>query len=298
MPKLIVPGAIIDFEIIYQKRAVDKIFPDKPVLFILPGGPGFDSSYYKGHSDILPEMQIVYFDPRGCGQSSIDDITSWEIINYIEDIEALRQYLCPAIKINLFGKSFGSMIGGLYATRYSDHIDKLVLAAGSPSSDFIREAKKILEQKGTAEQQEVCEWLFSGKLNHDDRLTTFFHRTASLYSVTAKKSAGSKKTTNIKSGNCFSGAICDMGFPKIIGEDNSGIGSGFNYINQLKNITCETLILSGMHDWINPPSQQAIFAREIPHSHLVMFQHSGHAFSEDEPKKYQETLQRFFQTDK
>jgi proline iminopeptidase len=39
----------------------------RPIIFILPGGPGADGAAYKSYSCLLDVTDIVYYDPRGCG---------------------------------------------------------------------------------------------------------------------------------------------------------------------------------------------------------------------------------------
>lgn len=97
-----------------------------PVVF-LHGGPGAGcSSYHRQYFD--PEIyRIVLFDQRGCGKSTphacLEKNTTWDLV---ADIEVIRQHL----KIDswvVFGGSWGSTLGLLYAEAYPACVSGLIL---------------------------------------------------------------------------------------------------------------------------------------------------------------------------
>ncbi len=97
-----------------------------PVVF-LHGGPGAGcSGYHRQYFD--PEVyRIILFDQRGCGKSqphaSLENNTSRHLV---EDLETIRKHL----KIHqwvVFGGSWGSTLGLLYAETYPDSVSGLIL---------------------------------------------------------------------------------------------------------------------------------------------------------------------------
>ena len=67
---------------------------EKPVCFVLHGGPSIDSSYLRPWMDDLADvMQLVYVDYRGTGHSERMPIESYTLENTIDDLEALRLHL-------------------------------------------------------------------------------------------------------------------------------------------------------------------------------------------------------------
>ena len=113
----------------------------RPVIFILPGGPGLDHSTYRSYTCLLDVADIVFHDPRGCGQSDKGDPSSYNMENYIDDIEVIRQSLQLSNIIPL-GKSYGSVCAMAYALRYKESIDKLILSAGAASYRSLETAKE------------------------------------------------------------------------------------------------------------------------------------------------------------
>ena len=101
--------------------------PDgKPVIF-LHGGPGGGiEPIYRQYFN--PKVwRIIIFDQRGCGQSiphaELKENTTWYLLN---DIELIRKYL-KIKKWVVFGGSWGSTLGLVYAIKYPQFCKALIL---------------------------------------------------------------------------------------------------------------------------------------------------------------------------
>ncbi len=106
---------------------------EKPVAFVIHGGPGSDHSYYKPWlSPLTDVMQLVYIDHRGQGRSARGPRETYTLENNVEDLEALRDYL-GLDKIVLLGASYGGMVALSYAVRYPENVSHL-LAISSENS--------------------------------------------------------------------------------------------------------------------------------------------------------------------
>src|SRR5690554_2011482 len=67
---------------------------ERPICFLLHGGPGEAHGYFKPHLDPLTEvMQLIYIDNRGSGYSETGPQASYSLENNVLDVEALREYL-------------------------------------------------------------------------------------------------------------------------------------------------------------------------------------------------------------
>jgi len=128
----------------------------------------------------------------------------------------------------------------------------------------------------------VCDWVFRGDVRTDERAREFLRATRSLYAVTVQYD----EQAILKPAIHFSPKICDFGFPRLVAED------GFDFIEDLKLIQNETLVVSGQHDWINPPSQQKIMVDNIPKARLLTLD-AGHALEVDRPEEYRAALRDF-----
>ncbi|RDI44574.1 alpha/beta fold hydrolase [Aquicella lusitana] len=254
---------------------------DRPVAFILPGGPGADHTPYLSYACLQGVADLVFHDPRGCGQSNKDNPAGYTLNTYIDDVESIRQAL-SLDKIIVIGKSYGSMCALGYALRYPDNVEKLVLSAGAPSYRFPDTAKRNLKRKGTPEQIKVCEKLWAGKFSNRDELLTYFQLTQPLYSVRVKQQ---KSPDLIYKSKQFSYEVLNEGFKNDFWH--------FDYEAQLPKVTCPTLILAGRHDWINDVSHAEFMAARIPYSRLHVFENASHAMEVDAAEEYFQTIADF-----
>lgn len=257
----------------------DKLGQDRPVAFILPGGPGMDHTGYQRYEALKEVADLVFHDPRGCGQSDKGDVSQYNMNNYIDDVEDIRKAL-SLNEITVVGKSYGSMCALGYAVRYPDHIKKLVLAAGAPSYRFLETAKKNILRLGTPEQIKICEKLWTGGFANKDELMEFFRLTNPLYSL-----KGQNPPDFAKKGTQFSFEVLNEGFKREFWH--------FDYENDLQKVICPTLILAGEKDWINDVSHAEFMVSRIPHSQIKVFENSSHAMEVDATDEYFQTIADF-----
>lgn len=265
-----------------QLPIVNNKLTERPVLFLLHGGPGGNHLRYKQHSIELQDVaQLVFIDHRGCGLSKKTKRKDYTMENNIEDIEALRKHL-GLKRICMLGTSYGGMVAQGYAIRYPQHLAKLILVVTAPSYRFMDEAKNILRERGNAQQNSIAKHLWNGTFRNPNHVLEFFKQMEALYSLAPKKK-GQEIYTKTKIAWSH----------QALNEAFSGFLHDFDFIPKLKKITCPTLVLGGKNDWICPPDQSAIIAHHIPHSQLKIFKHCGHALALDAHKQYIEAVRKF-----
>ncbi len=268
-----------------QLAPVKNEFVEKPVLFMLHGGPGGDHLRFKQHSlELQDSAQLVFIDHRGCGRSKKTKAKDYTLENNIEDIEALRQHLGLS-KISILGTSYGGVVAQGYAVRYPKNVDKLVLVVTAPSFRFIEEAKKLLKQRGTPKQISAAQKLWDGSFKNSKEVADFFTSLESLYSNKAKK-----KSNVLKSPTIWSHEAINNGFGDFLRK--------YDFEPQLKKISADTLVLAGADDWICPPSQSKIIAANIPNAKLKIFKNASHALATDQHADYIKTIKKFLKPEK
>lgn len=279
--KAAIRGTEIYFDISGMQLAPHhNTFVDRPVLFLLHGGPGSDHLRFKQHSLALQDVaQLVFIDHRGCGRSKKTKQSDYTLKNNIEDIEALRKYL-GLEKISVLGTSYGGMVAQGYAISYGKHLDKLILVATAPSYRFLDEAKAYLKTHGSPAQNKIAEILWAGKFKSEKDVKHYLEALDSLYSLKAKK-----QHKHYRSPTVWSYEALNQAFKSFLKE--------FDFIPQLKKIKCPTLILAGKEDWICSPNQSKIIAEHIPHATLKIFKNCGHAIATDAHKEYIQQIKRF-----
>ncbi|MGE7274460.1 alpha/beta fold hydrolase [Brevibacillus panacihumi] len=257
------------------------ILREKPVCFILHGGPGGDHSGYKpGLTPLSEHMQLVYIDNRGSGHSDHGPQESYTLENNVADIDALRRHL-GLEKVVLHGHSYGGMVAQEYALRYPDHVAGLLLLTTSPSYEFLHKAKKIVEEKGTPEMKEITAVLWEGQFESQEQLNRFYEIMAPMYSVTHNVQPSEEekqRTLDARARSNRSYHALNQGF--------GGFLKTFDLRDELPNITAPTLIMGARHDWITPVEESVEIAQRIPNSELVIFENSSHSVIKDEYEKY------------
>lgn len=275
-----VPSTQLNIKVISKNP--NKLGDGRPVAFILPGGPGAELAAYQKYECLSAVADLVFHDPRGCGESDVGDPATYTMNNYIDDVEAIRQYLAID-QIIMIGKSYGAMCALAYVVRYPKVVSKLVLAAGAPSYHFFETAKQNIEKRGTAEQIAIYEKLSAGDIQNRTELLEYFRQTNPLYSVKARSHPD--EFDLIKKSKRFSYEVLNEGFRHQYWR--------FDYENELQNITCPTLVLVGEEDWITDPRYSILMAEKIPDSKISIFKHASHAMEADVPEEYFQTIADF-----
>ncbi|WP_426479616.1 alpha/beta fold hydrolase [Chryseobacterium sp. CBSDS_008] len=92
----------------------------------IPGGPGqgYPSFELMGGSSLERNMQMIYMDQRGSGESGTSE--NYHLNKMVQDIEELRQHL-KLKKIFLLAHSFGGIIAVSYAKKYPRYTKGLIL---------------------------------------------------------------------------------------------------------------------------------------------------------------------------
>ncbi|EKQ67974.1 putative hydrolase or acyltransferase of alpha/beta superfamily [Leptolyngbyaceae cyanobacterium JSC-12] len=254
---------------------------EKPVAFLVHGGPGADHTSFKPtFSPLSKKMQLVYFDHRGQGRSQRGDKATYTLDNNVEDMEALRQYLGLG-KIVVIGASYGGMVALTYASRYPENVSHLIAIVTVPDYRFLDRAKQVLAEKGTAEQNAIAQHLWDGTFLDEEHLREYFQVMGSMYSLTFDPNSPK---------NSWKRAILS---PDAINQAFGGFLRTYDVRDQLPKITAPTLVIGAKHDWICAPEFSEEIAELIPNSDLRIFEHSGHGIRADEPEALLDAIAGF-----
>lgn len=257
----------------------------RDILVMVPGGPGNDHTTYDVSDNsiantLLPYVDIILFDPRGCGQSEKSLAEYCTLEHYIEDIESIREHFkISSRQFVLFGQSYGAIAALGYAVKYSEKLKKLILISGAASSEFLQEAKQNLLRIGTPEQIKWGEKIWAGAFTGSaEEVVEYYETMGPLYSYYFKPGASTPTLT-------YNVEVFNLGFSKFLKE--------FDYRPQLSQIKCKTLILWGENDWITDKNQAAILHEGIAGSELVIYKHCGHLFWVDQFEKFMKKIIEF-----
>ena len=237
--------------------------------FILHGGPG------DGHDSMLPlnelkdQNKLIFYDQRAAARSTGDaDTASHAIENFVEDLEQLRLKLAPE-KINIIGGSWGAMLAMQYAIKYSHNINALVLMASmSPSSELLKTFFSNREKNRTSEDSLALEKITNTeefKNNNPETIEKFWRVFFRAYCY---------NPTYADSIKLF---IRDSTYKRVPGRYLKlwKFFQNYDIRDNLKNISCPTLILQGDYDPMPIEGAQKIH-ENIQRSELKVIKNAGH----------------------
>lgn len=263
----------------------NNLFDTRPVIFLIPGGPGNDHRVFKRHSSELREVaRLIYLDPRGCGKSEKNIASSYTMENLIQDIEVIRSQLLHNKqlsdtegfkKIILLGVSYGGMVSQGYAIQYPDAVEKLILVSTVPSFHFIETAKDNLKKVGSPEQIKVAEKLWEGSFKNPEQWIEYFKTMKPLY------------TQHIPLENESENLLLQKDSMSIecLNEGFKGFLRKFDYLPSLRKIRAKTLIFCGKTDFICDYRYSILMAKKIPNASLIVY-NCPHAVPIDKHEDY------------
>ncbi|MGK9167787.1 alpha/beta hydrolase [Inquilinus limosus] len=259
------------------------VMRERPVGFLIHGGPGSDHSGFKPSMSPLSEhMQLVYFDHRGQGRSARGDPARYTLDENVEDMEALRRHLGLG-PIASIGTSYGGMVAMAHAARYPEAVSHLVLIVTAAHAGFIPRAQQILRERGNADQVAAGDLLWAGSFRSEADLEAYYAAMGPLYSRRYDPvAAAATRGRTIHSPEAINRAFGPDGFLRRL-----------DLRPELARITAPTLILAGRHDWICPPEFSEEIHRLIPGSTLRIFENSSHSIRIDEPEALRAAIAGF-----
>jgi proline iminopeptidase len=256
---------------------------DRPVAFLIHGGPGGDHTAFKPSMSPLAErIQLVYFDHRGQGRSAKGDPSLYTLDQNVEDMEALRLHLGlgPIVSI---GTSYGGMVGMAHAARYPFSVSHLILVVTAAHAGFNARAREIVAERGTPEQRRVCEQLWAGELDTEAKLRHYYEVMGSMYSRRHDPAtAAIGRSRGTLTPEATNRAFAPGGFLQ-----------SYDLRPELSAITAPTLIIAGRHDWICPPEFSEELHALIPGSDLRIFEESSHSVRVDETSAFLDAILGF-----
>jgi len=271
-----------------------------PPLIHLHGGPGFTETRPFRHFNAPLEegFTVVYWDQRGAGKSFARNIprSSMTVEQFIADLDELVDAVCMRVgknKVTIFGHSWGSVLGVLYASRFPQKVAAYVgsgqignwPAAESASYAFAlaeaqrlnnRKALKALRAIGPPPYPATSVWKertwlqrFEGQL-----------RPRALWSMGRIALGGTESSLfdlpNLLRGFRFS---LDAMWAEVSTLDLAGAAP---------DLQMPVFFFLGRRDhWVPPETSVMYFdALNAPLKRLVWFEESGHEPFADEPAKF------------
>jgi pimeloyl-ACP methyl ester carboxylesterase len=271
-----------------------------PPLILLHGGPGFAETFFfrSCNAPLERAFTVVYWDQRGSSKSYDSRIpkSSMTVEQFIADLDELVEAVRKGVgqqKVAIFGHSWGSALGVLYAARFPEKVAAYVgsgqigdaLAGESASYAIVlAEAQRLGNRKALEELHAI------GPPPH----TASQLWTQRMWLNRLEGQLGARNLWNL--GRIFLGApessISDL--PDLMRGFQFSLdalwdeASRINLIEAVPVLEMPVFFFLGRRDhWVPPEASVAYFeALAAPAKRLVWFEESGHEPFADEPAKF------------
>lgn len=248
----------------------------RPTVVALHGGPGVDHVSIKRVLAPLTEVaQVVWLDHRGNGRSERGAPETWNLATWGDDVRAF----CDALEIEkpvVIGVSFGGFVAQAYATRYPEHVGKLVLV-GTTARFHAEQAFSMFGKLGGPEAEAVARRFFADCSG--DVFQQYVETCLPLYTRVTQppQEDPGEELVHLDVARAF-----------VAGE-----WQRFDFRSALGAIACPTLLLAGEEDPVFPIVGAEELAASIPQD-LVRFERFpgiGHNVLHESPRALEMLLQ-------
>jgi pimeloyl-ACP methyl ester carboxylesterase len=275
-----------------------------PPLILLHGGPGFSETHFfrRFNAPLEKTFTVVYWDQRGSGKSFDRRISrsSMTVEQFIADLDELVQAVSERVgrkRVVLFGHSWGSALGVLYAARFAEKVTAYVgsgqvgdAAAGESASYAfaLAEAERLNNRKALDKLRAIGPPPYSVESLFRER--SWVNR---LQSQTIARGAWDLGRLFLRGPEL---SIFDLpnlarGFPFTLNAMLTETSS-VNLINLVPALQMPVFFFLGRRDrWVPPETSVAYFNMlTAPSKMLVWFEKSGHEPFVDEAQKFNASM--------
>ena len=275
-----------------------------PVLIVLHGGPGFSETSLMRSCNAALERSftVVYWDQRGAGRSFSRTLSksSMNVPRFISDLDELVDAVRARLQkeqVVLFGHSWGSALGALYASKFPDKVAVYIggaqigdsAAAEAASYAFgVAEAERVGNRKALRALRRMGPPPYSATALFTER--TWLQRldgkmTPRELWMMARIVLGAPESSIFD----LPGAMrafrwtLDAMYPEV---------STLNLTKLVPGLKMPVFFFLGRRDhWVPPETSVAYFdALSAPSKQLVWFEHSGHELFVDEPAAFNRAM--------
>lgn len=262
-------------------------------LLLLHGGPGSTHNSFEVLDSLAYESDrpLIMYDQLGCGESSLcaSHPDLWTMDTWIDELINLREKL-KLEKVHLLGHSFGGMLLLSYLVeRKPKGIASIILSSTLSSSSLWREeTHRLVNLLPDFERQTIvtCEAMESYS-SLEFQLAVKHYSEKFVFSDPGKEGPECLHRKKVFGKESYETAWGPCEFSP------TGTLKDYDVTSFLSNITCPTLLLSGVNDESTPLQNKVMYDALTCEKKWVLFQKSRHMSYYEENEKYQKTVADF-----
>ena len=275
-----------------------------PPIILLHGGPGWSETRFfrRFNAPLESCFTVVYWDQRGAGKSYYPTIasSSMTVDQFVSDLDDLVGDVCERLgksQVAIFGHSWGSVLGVLYASRFPEKVATYV-GSGQigdwPAAELasyqlaLAKARRMRNRRAQSKLRAIGSPPYGADAVFTERTWSMRleggMRPRALWK-TGQAILGGPESSILELPSAWRGFHFTMNamWPEV---------SRLNLIELASALQMPVFFLLGRKDpWVPPETSVAYLdALTAPAKKLVWFEHSGHEPFVDEPDKFNATM--------
>jgi pimeloyl-ACP methyl ester carboxylesterase len=277
-----------------------------PPLILLHGGPGMPESglFRRFTSPLEKHFTLVYWDQRGAGKSFSRTIprASMTVEQFIADLDELVEYVRRRLskdKVVIYGHSWGSVLGVLYAARYPAKVAAYVgsgQVGDSVAAELASYAFALAEAERRGDRSALRKLRAIGRPPYDAR--KLFTERIQVSRLERDEAVTSPWTIWRAVLGRPESSILDL--PNVVRGFRFSLQAMYPETSRLNlrelapTLQLPVFFLLGRKDhWVPPETSVAYFeALVAPAKKLVWFERAGHEVFVDEPEAFNDAMAR------
>lgn len=294
MPKVNI-GDIDLYYVCYQDEVLCEVDLSKKTLIVHHGGMGFldHQIELEPWKPFSKDLQVIFIDQRGCGQSDDGDGAKWTMNQFGDDIVAFAKALGLEKPI-VGGVSSGGYASLACATRHPDFPGGLILLNTEPvvSPEMKRDA--YFSQGKREDKREFAKF----KSMTDEEITAFCkHAGAAVFNYDKHPAQDSERNffkygfdTISKNNYHLTEAVRVNKVMKAKFKNGYGL---FDYSKEMGEIACPVLWFAGTYDPLHPCAGAQEAAKKVQQCELKVVE-AGAPIYCDAPREFYQGVRDFF----
>jgi pimeloyl-ACP methyl ester carboxylesterase len=275
-----------------------------PPLIFLHGGPGWSETWLfrRFNSPLESSFTAVYWDQRGAGKSYDPSIprSSMTVGQFVSDLDELVDQIRERLekpRVAIFGHSWGSVLGVLYASRYPQKVAAYVgsgqvgdwpKAESASYEHAVAQAQRLAKRRAERALLAIGPPPYSASAVFTERIVSLRlsgGMTPRIMWKVSRALLGGQGTSLLELPSAWRAfhSSMDAMWPEI---------SGLSLPVVVPALTMPVFFFLGRKDpWVPPETSAAYFdALRAPMKELVWFERSGHEPFVDEADKFNATM--------
>jgi proline iminopeptidase len=261
---------------------------EQNLILLLHGGPGSHiNAVWPDLEPLAKKFKILMYDQRGGGHSDIiKDPKLLTADNHVNDLETIRKYF-GIPKMMIVGESWGSGLALLYASKYPQHVDRIVFLGPMPPTKAL--AKKRFDQvnETTNFYARLAELRSQMPTTQDP--IGLCHEMFAAYLKPYFADPGAMQRRRGDSCNAPPEAVRNY---TIINDAGFASLGDWNFIPLLSHLKIPSLVIEGEKSAPTIASAKA-WAEALPNGQLQLVPNAGHFPHVEQPNQFFPAIEKF-----